>query len=125
MNDASQSPRNRLIREAAVFQLKLLIDGLRDALLIPVSLLAMLIGVFRGGDDCDREFRRVLKLGRRSERWINLFGNARPLGRPSRTGSMDAVLEQVETVVMEQYRKGKSAEEETPESKDPVRPDSS
>lgn len=123
MNDATQSPRIKLIREAAIFQLKLLVDGLRDAFLIPLSLLAALAGVFRGGDDCDREFRRVLKLGRRSERWINLFGHERPLGRLQRTGSMDAVLDQVETVVMEQYRKGRSAEEDTAESKDAARPD--
>lgn len=116
MNDSSRTPRLQLLREAAIFQLKLLADGLRDALLIPISLIAALAGLVRGGPECDREYRRVLKMGRRSERWINLFGHERPLGRPGTTGSMDAILEQVESTVMEQYRKGKEGEEKKPEA---------
>ena len=78
-------------------------------LLIPVSILAALIGLLRGGEECDREFRRVIKLGRRSERWINLFGHQRPLGVSHPAGSMDHILNQVESIVMDQYRKGGSA----------------
>ena len=107
MNSASPNPRLALVREAAVLQITLLVDGLRDALLIPLSLVATVIGLFRGGSDCDREFRRVVKLGRRSERWINLFGHQRPLGKTGVAGSMDNILEQVETVVVGQYHKGR------------------
>jgi len=99
------------MREAAIFQLKLLADGLRDALLIPLSLLAALIGLFEGGKDCDEKFRRVIKLGRRSERWINLFGHEQPLDVSHPAGSMDKILSQVEAVVVEQYRKGRSTAE--------------
>lgn len=111
MNDPGQNPRIQLIRETAILQLKLIADGFRDALLIPVSLLAALVGLLRGGEDCDREFNRVLKLGKRSERWINLFGHQRPLDMQHPAGSMDRVLAQVETIVVEQYKKGKSASE--------------
>ena len=104
-----KSPRFELIRETAVFQLKLIADGFRDAALIPVSLLAALVGLIRGGEDCGREYRQVIKLGRRSEQWINLFGHQRPLGIEHPAGSMDRVLEQVESVVIDQYRKGKTA----------------
>ena len=79
MDDRIRSPRERLFRQAAVLQLKLVADGLRDAVLIPVSLVAAAVGLLRGGDDCDTEFRRVIDLGRRSERWINLFGHEEPL----------------------------------------------
>ena len=109
MNDPKQSPRISLIRESATLQLKLIADGFRDALLIPVSLLATLIGLLRGGEDCDREYRRVIKLGRRSERWIDLFGHHRPLNMRHPAGSMDRILEQAEAIVVEQYKKGKSA----------------
>jgi len=109
MNDTNKNPRATLAREAAVLQLKLLADGFRDALLIPVSILAALIGLLRGGEECDREFHRVIKLGRRSERWINLFGHQRPLGVSHPAGSMDNILNQVESIVMDQYRKGGSA----------------
>lgn len=99
------------MREAAVLQLKLLADGLRDAALIPVSLLAALVGLVRGGEEPDREYRQVIKLGRRSERWINLFGHQRPLGKSHPAGSLDTVLKQVEDVVTDQYRKGKTSAE--------------
>lgn len=111
MNDAPQNPRIRLVRNTAVLQLKLVADGFRDALLIPFSLVAALIGLIRGGPDCDAEFRRVIQFGRRSERWINLFGHERPLDVAHPAGSMDRVLEQVEAIVVEQYKKGKSAAE--------------
>jgi hypothetical protein len=111
MNNTNQSPRFALIRESAILQLKLFADGFRDALLIPVSLFATLAGLVRGGEDCDREFRSVIKLGRRSERWINLFGHQRPLASSHPAGSMDKILSQVESVVMDQYRKGRSTAE--------------
>lgn len=112
MNDTEakqRSPRAELVRAAAIFQIKLLADGLRDALLIPLSLVAALVGLLRGGEDCGREFGRVIKLGRRSERWINLFGHQQPLGRPGAGGSMDSILHQVESTVVEQYRRGRKA----------------
>jgi len=111
MNNEPHTSRIDLMREVAVLQLKLVADGIRDAVLIPVSLLAGLMGLVRGGDEMDREYRRILKLGRRSERWINLFGQQRPLGKSHPAGSLDIVLEQVETVVMEQYRKGRTTAE--------------
>jgi hypothetical protein len=111
MNDTSESPRARLIREAAVLQLKLLADGVRDAILIPLSFLAALIGLVEGGRNCDEKFRRVIKLGRRSERWINLFGDQAPLGASHPAGSMDNILSQVESIVLDQYRKGRTADE--------------
>ena len=111
MNSTKPSPRIALIRETAILQLKLFVDGMRDALLIPISIVAALVGLLRGGEDCDREYRRVIKLGRDSERWINLFGHQRPLDLSHPTGSMDKVLSQVEAVVLDQYRKGRSESE--------------
>lgn len=104
-------PRAGLARRAVVLQLKLVADGLRDAALIPVSLVAAAIGLIRGGDNADEEFNAVLKLGRRSERWINLFGHHRPLARTHPAGSLDAVFDKVEDVVREQYRKGTASQE--------------
>lgn len=111
MNSDTSNPRFALIREAAIFQIKLLADGIRDAILIPVSLIAALIGLVRGGKGCDREYRRVIALGMRSERWINLFGHHRPLSRAHPAGSLDKMLERVEDVVTEQYNRGRSAAE--------------
>jgi hypothetical protein len=124
MNSSSQNPRIDLLRKTAVLQLKLLADGLRDAILIPVSMIAALIGLLRGGNNCDREFRRVVNLGRRSERWINLFGHHPPLDTSHPAGSIDAMLNQVESVVLEQYRKGRSTAETREAVSDAMKSDS-
>lgn len=111
MSEKNPNPRVELLRQAAILQVKLLVDGLRDALLIPLSIVAAAIGLMRGGADADREFRRVIKLGRRSERWIDLFGHQPPLRRNHPGGSLDTLLDRVEAVVMDQYKKGQSEAE--------------
>ena len=75
MSDTDESKRGTLVRNAVVFQLKLMADGLRDLVLLPVSLVATVIGLLRGGDEPEREFLQVIEIGRESEQWINLFGN--------------------------------------------------
>lgn len=104
--------RATLAREAAVLQLKLVADGFRDALLIPISLIAAIIGIIRGGEEADREFREVLKLGRQTELWINLFGYHRPYKRSHPAGSMDTLIDKVEEVLREQYEKGRATKED-------------
>ena len=111
MTQKPPSTRIQLLRNGTVFQLKLLADGIRDAVLIPVAFAATLIGLIRGGKDPGYELDRVLKFGRRSERWINLFGHHNPAKRRHPGGSMDNLLDRVEEVVTEQYQKGKSTEE--------------
>ena len=108
------SPRVRLIRDAAILQFKLMVDGIRDAMLIPVSLVAALVGFLRGGEQPDLEFQRVLELGRRSERWINLFGRKESLPEEAAAGSMDQILQQAQAVVVEQYKKGRPPTEDKP-----------
>ena len=115
MSHKTRSPRVKLIHESAILQIKLLADGFRDAILIPVSLIATLVGLIRGGDEPGREYRRVIKLGRRSERWINLFGHQRPLGRSHPAGSLDNVLGQVESTVVEKYKKGRDTAKDDPD----------
>ena len=75
MSDTDTSKRGTLVRNTVVFQLKLMADGFRDLVLLPVSLVATLIGLLRGGDEPEREFHQVIEIGRDSEKWINLFGN--------------------------------------------------
>ena len=65
--------RWELIRDALVFQAKLFLDGLRDLLLVPVSLVALVVDLVTGGEHAGRNFYGVVLLGRRSESWIDLF----------------------------------------------------
>ena len=66
--------RPELLWVLIVFQFKLVLDGLRDVLLSPVSIVTTILGVLEGGKDPGRYLRQTIDLGRRSERWINLFG---------------------------------------------------
>ena len=111
LNEAPINHRAVLVRDAVVLQLKLVVDGLRDAALIPLALVATALGLMRGGEGADREFQRVIKLGRRSERWINLFGHETHSRRSRPGGSLDQLLERVEAVVMEQHSKGGNSDE--------------
>ncbi|MDF1847169.1 MAG: hypothetical protein P1U69_08215 [Parvibaculaceae bacterium] len=99
-----------LMRDVTVFQGKLILDGLRDLLLSPISIAAALIGIIGGGDRPGRQFYDLLYLGKRSEKWINLFGAASHVSPPSfdkEDGeSVDALVDRLETVARRQYEKG-------------------
>lgn len=68
--------RSDLLQDALVFQIKLAIDGIRDFLLIPVSIVAAVISFFAKGDGVGREFYDVVAFGRDTEKKINLFSAA-------------------------------------------------
>jgi hypothetical protein len=109
-----QNGRDRwtLIRDVAVFQIKLLFDGFRDLLLLPISLIAGIVSLVGGGVKPGSEFYDLLRIGRRSERWINLFGAAERVHGPSShdetfaVEDIDNMVSRVETFVVDEYRKG-------------------
>lgn len=119
MSDAHSSKRSELIRNAVVFQLKLVADGVRDLVLLPISLVATIIGLLRGGDEPDREFKQVIDVGRQSERWINLFGNHDHPEDASPTASIDVLFTKVEETLKQHYQAtgtSKSAQAEIDEA---------
>jgi hypothetical protein len=101
-----------LIRDVLVFQVKLLVDGLRDLLLVPLSLIAGVISLLSAGRRPGTEFYDLLRLGRRSERFINLFGAAERLhGSPDSdeqfiATDIDRFADHVEAFVVDEYRRG-------------------
>jgi hypothetical protein len=105
--------RRTLIRDVALFQLKLIVDGFRDLLLVPVSLVTGLISLASGdGDKPGNQFYYLLGVGKQSEQWINLFGaleNA-PADmehvHPFPDADMDAIVGQIETFVVDEEKRG-------------------
>ena len=69
--------RVRLVIDVLVFQVKLAAGSIRDLLLMPISIGAAIAGLFGGGEDPEVYFRKVQRLGRQSDIWINLFGHRR------------------------------------------------
>lgn len=103
VSETKPSKRGTLIRNTVVFQLKLMADGFRDLLLLPISLIAAIIGLLRGGDEPEREFNQVIEVGRDSEQWINLFGNHDVPDNTNVTASIDALFSKVEDTLKQQY----------------------
>lgn len=98
MNPESIPTRRSLIRDMAFFQFKLLLDALRDLVLSPLSLVAGAIDLLVSGFQPPRYFRAVLRLGERSEEWIDLWSAGRDV-RSTEHVNVDALLAHVEAVV--------------------------
>ena len=102
-----------MMRDIAVFQVKLVVDGLRDFLLVPASLIVGIVSLF-GGDDGKPapHFYNLLKMGKRSERFINLFGALKYSPEPAEDiepeddASIDDLVARIETYVVDEYHRG-------------------
>jgi len=118
MNDITgpttfSAERWNLMRDIGVLQVKLIIDGLRDFALVPLSLVAGLISLLwnPGGKPGDH-FYQLLGLGKQSEKWINLFGalkNAPADVRPPKSyaaADMDELVGRIEHFMIEEHRRG-------------------
>ena len=65
--------RWKFLRDVVVFQLKMLVDNLRDFALIPVSLGAALFDLFVKGEREGALFYKVLRWGAHSEKIIDVY----------------------------------------------------
>jgi hypothetical protein len=117
MNELPENPTTTdnwtLIRDVAVFQFKLVVDGLRDFILVPVSMVAGIVSLARGKDGVPgSQFYQLLNVGKQSEHWIDLFGamrNAPPdiaehIHFPD--ANMDDILDNIETFVRDEEKRG-------------------
>lgn len=112
-NNESHPPLWTLIRDIAVLQVKLVVDGLRDLILVPASLIAGIISLSKMKDGAPgTEFYKLVGVGKQSERWINLFGaykNAPPeVTEENHFGDadIDDIVSRVESFVVDEYKRG-------------------
>ena len=68
--------RSEVIYDTLVLQLKLIVDGLRDLMLMPLVLIASLYGLMMHTKSPGRYLYRLLSYGKASEKWIGLFEEA-------------------------------------------------
>lgn len=68
-----RASRAVLIRDALIFGAKLALDGLKDVVLIWLSLGAVIFDLFFGGKR-RRLFYQVMRLGEKFDLWLNLHG---------------------------------------------------
>ena len=102
-----------MIRDIAVLQVKLIVDGLRDLILVPASLIVGIVSLSKTRDGVPGpEFYKLVSVGKQSERWINLFGalkNAPPEiveESPFGDADMDDIVSRVESFVIDEYQRG-------------------
>ena len=104
--------RWELIHDVAIFQVKLAIDALRDLLISPISIVAGLIDLVMGRKHFSGHFYNVLRTGRSSEEWINLFSQAGRWKPQSDgpddmgIGGVDDHIDRLKRLIVEQYRDG-------------------
>ena len=111
--DPHNSERWMLIRDTAVLQVKLVVDGLRDFLLVPASLIAAVVSLSTTKDGRPGpQFYQLLALGKQSERSINLFGAYEhapdDVTHHDHLGDMniDELVTRVESFMVDEYKRG-------------------
>lgn len=102
-----------MLRDLGVLQIKLIIDGLRDIVLVPLSLAAAVISIASGKDGRPGpQFYQLLAWGKQSEIWINLFGAVKNAPEeveqsiPFRDKDIDDIVGRVESFVVDEVKRG-------------------
>tara|TARA_R110002096_G_scaffold154_2_gene714 strand:+ start:26094 stop:26522 length:429 start_codon:yes stop_codon:yes gene_type:complete len=102
-----------LIRDVGVFQVKLIVDGLRDLLLVPAALVAGIVSLLSTKDgQPGPQFYHLLQWGKQSERWIDLFNSVKnapeqtPVPPQFAEQGMDDIVERFEAFVVAEYKSG-------------------
>ena len=98
MEPESKRKAVSLVKSVALLQLKLLLGAARDLVLSPVTLTAATIDLMRIKRHEPEYFRRVMKIGERTEEWIDLWSAARDADAEPRE-NVDKLLARVEEVV--------------------------
>jgi hypothetical protein len=112
-NEHPATSRWRLARDLGVLQVKLLVDGFRDLMLVPASLIAAVVSLMSGEHGKPGpQFYHLLEWGRQSEQWIDLFGAVKnspeKLQQAPSFGDqgMDDIVERFEAFIVDEYKTG-------------------
>jgi len=92
------STRRTLVRDVLMLQVKLLLGAARDLALTPITLAAAAIDLALSRRQAPRYFHQVLRLGERSDHFIDVWSAIRDKDAPQRT-NVDTLLASVEEVV--------------------------
>ena len=94
-------PVKNAFRHLLVFQVKLFADALRDLFLSPISLVVFLIDLIARPLLKDSLTHKLMKLGQRSDRVINLFNEHHSDG----DFTIDESVAELETVIQREIQK--------------------
>jgi len=109
--------RWQLARDLGVFELKLAVDGVKDIILAPLALAAVVADMVMPAETRGVFLRAVIRIGERFERWLNLYGLKR--GEGTRTildsGGSDLIVDYLESKTLDLHRGIKDRKRNKPE----------
>ena len=77
----TRPPKSVVVRDAAIFMLKLWLDGLKDITLTACAVGALAIDLFARRRSENYLFYKVVRAGERFDLWLNLYGAAEAGGQ--------------------------------------------
>jgi hypothetical protein len=66
--------RRVTLRDFVIFQIKLALDGLKDLVVIQLSVLALIVDMLSGSGPRPRYFYSVIRVAERFDAWLGLHG---------------------------------------------------
>jgi len=95
-NSKAEVTTPQALRHLIVFQLKLATDAFRDLLFSPISIFVFFVDAIRKPKLEDSLYLRLMVLGRKSDRTINLFDEHKDAGH----FTVDQAVEELEDLIM-------------------------
>lgn len=108
MSKLKEHSRSEVIRDALMLQLKLIVDGFRDLMLIPLVIISAVAGLLMHSTYPGRYLYRLLTYGKASEKWIGLFDEAEKDyldGVDFKDKNLDGLLRKTQTVLESKFIK--------------------
>jgi hypothetical protein len=106
-----------LLRDLMIFQVKLVLDGMKDIVLMPLTIGAAAVDIVFPGRVHGHRFYAVMSLGERFDRWLNLF-SASDRADASKDGlfrkNAGGMIDGIEDLLFSEKRGGRSAEGQRP-----------
>jgi hypothetical protein len=108
--------RWKLARDLGVFELKLAVDGLKDIVLAPLALAAVVADMVMPAESRGVFLHAVIGIGERFERWLNLYGLKRQEGteRILDEGGSDLIVDFLESKTLDLHRGIKDRKKDRP-----------
>jgi hypothetical protein len=98
--------RWKLVRDLGVFELKLAVDGVKDLVLAPLALAAVVADMVMPVESRGAFLRAVIRIGEGFEKWLNLYGLKRR--EDARTvldeGGSDLIVDYLESKTLDLHR---------------------
>ncbi len=90
-------PERKLsVKRLLIFQLKLGLDALRDLILSPVSIIALIIDLVNKNAPQQSEFNKLMNWGFKTDQWINLFDRHDESEQNQATANVDDIISEIE-----------------------------